>query len=123
MKPYSDITLNFDQSPKTEATIFLADGVKPLKIDFNGPFVRNSNGQIVCIDDQNAYLSSDQGESWQAFPVFPNEVFPNEKYCIANSHSLLCTKKGTLILSFIDMGQFHFNWRKKTNKPTKNCCA
>lgn len=116
---HPEITLDFSGAPKTESSVYLNSNAFPLNINFNGPFARNQDFQLVCVHDKNAYVSDDNGNSWQSFEVFSNDA----PFSILDSHSILCTQQGTLIVSFFNTAQFHFNWRKKTNRPTKNCMA
>lgn len=114
---WPDLKLDFSLSPKTEAKVELAPGVLPLDVPHVGPFVRTSEGHLLCVSNQTAYLSTSPGH-WQPFVLFNDSQFS-----VNNSHSLLCTAQGVLILSFINTAQRHFNWRKRTNLPTKNCFA
>ncbi|BBP46080.1 hypothetical protein THMIRHAS_14530 [Thiosulfatimonas sediminis] len=114
---YPDIQLDFRAAPKTEAPVYLAQGVTPLAQAHQGAFIRNAQNQLLYVSDQHAYLSSDEGETWQAFSLFTQA----QKLAVTNSHSLLCTHSGVVLLSFVNTGDYHFNWRKKTNKPTKSC--
>ncbi|WP_319381270.1 sialidase family protein [Thiomicrorhabdus sp.] len=116
MKKHPEIQLNFDLAPQTDAAVFLNEAVHPLQIEHNGPFVRNRQGELICVKDKTAYLSGDNGQSWQAFKLFSTDL----NLSAANSCSLLCTSQGTIILSFIDSGNLHFKWRKQSNAPTRN---
>ena len=111
-----DITLNFRLAPKTEAPVCLHPKIQSLKQPVLGPFVRNANNQLVAIDNNQAHLSEDSGQTWQACPIFKTDDF-----YIGDSRSLICLDSGVLILSFANVGNMHFNWRRKTNSPTKNC--
>lgn len=115
MHAYPDIQLDFKLAPKTDATVFLNPKVEPLSMEQTGPFVRNAKGELVCIEGRQAFISADEGETWQAVPLFSQEGFD-----VQDTHSLCTTQSGVLVLGFLNMGKVHFNWVNKTNKPTKN---
>lgn len=112
----SNISLDFSQAPQTDHPVYLHKNAEPLNIKFNGPFARNKEGQLICVEDQTAYLSADDGKNWQAFSIFDN----NSPLRITDSHSIICTQAGVIIVSFVNVANMHFNWHSKTNKPTKN---
>lgn len=119
MIPHPEIELNFQLAPKTDAIVFLGKAVTPLKTEHKGPFVRNKHDQLLCVHDKSVYISNDEGQSWQTSELFSAD----QNLSCSNSHSLLCTAKGTIILSFIDTANFHFKWRKGAHRPTKNTFA
>ncbi|MDX1796748.1 MAG: sialidase family protein, partial [Hydrogenovibrio sp.] len=112
---YQEIELDFKLAPKTEYAVYLHRQVKPLKIDITGPYVRNATGEIVAVDEQNAWISKDEGKTWKQTPLFAED-----KWSVQDTHALCMTKEGVLVLSFLNMADVHFNWIAKTNKPTKN---
>ena len=112
---YQEIELDFKLAPKTEYAVYLHRQVKPLKIDITGPYVRNAAGEIVAVDEQNAWISKDEGKTWKQTPLFAED-----KWSVQDTHALCMTKEGVLVLSFLNMADVHFNWIAKTNKPTKN---
>ncbi|WP_243755333.1 sialidase family protein [Thiomicrorhabdus sp. 6S3-12] len=116
MIEYPQIKLNFSKAPKTDAPVFLAEGIRPLSIEHNGPFIRNCDGDLLCIHGKTAYLSANDGKDWQAFELFSEQM----PFKATDAHSLLCTRDGTVILSFLNAEEYHFNWVKKRNAPTKN---
>jgi sialidase-1 len=115
MKTYP-FKLNFALSPKVESIAQIADFCEPLETQQMGPFISNTSGQLLSLNSQHAYISDDQGLSWQSYPLFT----ANEQHKITDSHSLLLHSSGRIICAFPDYRDFHFNWRKKTNLPTKN---
>lgn len=116
MQAYPDIQLNFKLAPETEATVYLDELVQPLDVEHIGPFVRNAQGEMVCVDGQQAFISSDEGQSWQTVSLFDTV----DAHDVQDTHSLCVTESGAIVLGFLDMAQFHFNWHRKANKPTKN---
>ena len=116
MIEYPDIELNFRLAPQTAAPVFLHPNITPLQQTVLGPFVHNAANQLVAIHNNQAHLSDDLGQTWHACPIFNTD-----KFYIGDSRSLICLASGVLILSFANVGDMHFNWVRKTNKPTKNC--
>ena len=116
MQAYPKLKLNFTLAPKTEHNVHLANGVFPLKMRYNGPFIYNKCAEIICIQNRHALLSKDDGKNWQSYEIFS----ASQNIYINNSHSLVCCDDGSIVVSFIDANNYHFNWRKKSNSPTKN---
>lgn len=115
MQAYPEIQLDFKLAPKTEETVYLNKKAEPLNIKQTGPFVRNNQGELLCVDGRKVYLSQDNGETWQTRPLFESTDFD-----VQDTHSLCVTESGTIVLGFLNMAEVHFNWVNKTNKPTKN---
>lgn len=116
MKAYPNIKLDFSLAPRTEETVYLHDDVSALDISTTGPFVRNPQGELVCVDGNTVFISQDEGKSWLEKPLFASP----EAFDVQDTHSLCVTENGTLVLGFLNMAKLHFNWVKRTNKPTKN---
>lgn len=113
---HDNIELDFAMAPVTEAPVYLHPAVKPLKHKGNGPFIRNQFGQLVWVYRKLAYVSDDDGKTWQTYPIF------KDKHIAVNDcHCLTLSSKNTLVLSFIY--DTYFNWHRKANKPTKNTHA
>lgn len=116
MIEHPNIKLNLSLTPKTDANVFLNIGVSPLPVEHNGPFVRNKENQLLCINDKTVFLSHNDGKNWQEIELFSEK----QDFSITRSHSIICTEDGTIIVSFINFAKKHFKWRKKANAPTKN---
>ncbi|MBN2605973.1 MAG: exo-alpha-sialidase [Thiotrichales bacterium] len=114
---YPDIKLNFELAPVTDHSVFLHPAVKPLEHAFNGPFARNQFGQLIWLHRKSAYLSDDEGATWQIFPIFDED----DDFVLNDSHCIALSQDNTLVVSFIY--DLYFNWHSKTNKPTKNTHA
>jgi len=112
---HPEIELDFSQAPQTAAVVRLHPKGKVLNTEFIGPYVRNNAGDIVTVEDRSAWISKDEGRSWQAYPLFKSD-----EWCAYDNHSLCITQKGTLVLSFPNIADYHFKWVKAHNKPTKN---
>lgn len=75
-----------------------------------GPFVRLANDDILTVDEVNSYISSDEGKTWDAYPVFEG----TSEYLIRPERALIRTRKGTVILAFAnDKEKANWNWREE----------
>jgi len=115
MKAHPEIDLNFSHAPETDATVYLADNVSPLAIEKSGPFVRNARNELVFVEGRSAFLSKDEGQTWQDYPLFDSDDF-----LIQDTRSFWATESGVLVCGFINLAKEHLKWVKKTNLPTKN---
>lgn len=112
---------DFSAAPKTDAPLSIHDQVDVLDIQPTGPFVRTQNGGILCVDrvdpnqTQQAWLSADEGKTWQTYAIFNNQDF-----AIYDDYALCVSRSGRVYLSFLNLKDYHFNWVKRTNSPTKN---
>ena len=41
----------------------------PLPFTHQGPFVTTGDGGVLCVDDQNALCSRDEGQTWDSTPI------------------------------------------------------
>jgi len=114
MRESPDIQLDFKMAPKTDAPVYLHDKVAVLDIDPIGPYVRNKQNKLVCIDAHQALLSNDEGQSWQVYDLFSSNEFQ-----IHDTRSLCISDSGVIVVGFLNMAQAHFKWHKKANKPTQ----
>lgn len=115
MIKYSDIELDFTLAPKTEADVFLDENVSVLNVQPTGPFVRNLKDEILAFDNDTVFHSLDEGVTWQS-----KKVLDSNSWSVQDTHAICLTRLGTVILSFLNIANLHFNWVKKTNLPTKN---
>jgi len=77
-----------------------------------GPFVNMPDGSILTVDTTKCLISQDEGKSWTTYPIFRD----TSKYSIRNERALIRTRKGTLILAFMnDKEKTVFNWNNETH--------
>jgi hypothetical protein len=77
-----------------------------------GPFVNMPDGSILTVDTTNCLVSRDEGKTWTAFPLFKD----TSKYTIRIERALIRTRKGTLILAFMnDKERSAFTWNNETH--------
>lgn len=78
----------------------------PLPLDRHGPFVLLDNGRLGTVDAEGFRTSEDDGRTWsEPVPVCPG-INPREPA----SHYLLRTRKGTLILVYLNFTTYKFAW-------------
>jgi Neuraminidase (sialidase) len=77
-----------------------------------GPFANLPNGDLVTVEDadnaQHALISSDDGKTWEKFPIFADP----DKFRISYERALTCTREGTVIVSFMNLVErAGWNWQ------------
>ena len=71
-----------------------------------GPFVHLGDGGILTVDSENALVSRDGGETWNATPLFVNV-----KACRTNNErALLRTRQGVIVLAFYNLNEMVWTW-------------
>ncbi|GKT12283.1 MAG: sialidase-1 [Thiomicrorhabdus sp.] len=110
---HPEIELDLSQTPKTDAVVKLHTKVEALNTEFIGPYIRNQSGEIVTIQDSSAWISKDEGLSWQAHPLFKED-----QWSVYDNHALCITQNGTIIASFPNMVGYHFKWLEAKNRPS-----
>lgn len=78
-----------------------------------GPFVRLADGAIMGVDDRDALISNDEGQTWERRPIFTEE----QKLRIRPERALLRTQSGTIILAFINQADYRYSWDREKNLP------
>lgn len=65
-----------------------------------GPFVRLRDGRILTIgpDGGCAWISGDEGKTWQEQPIFTDST----KFNIRIERALICTRSGAVIVAFMN---------------------
>lgn len=67
-----------------------------------GPFANLPNGDLVTVADSDdatqAMISQDDGKTWEEVPIFAEP----EKFRISYERALTCTRRGTVIVSFMN---------------------
>ena len=79
-----------------------------------GPFAILPNGSLIAAEDAanatHALVSQDDGKSWQKVPIFKEP----DKFNIRYERAIICTRKGTVILAFMNMVErANWNWDVK----------
>ncbi|NLV43074.1 MAG: exo-alpha-sialidase [Candidatus Hydrogenedentes bacterium] len=91
----------------------------PLEITKYGPFVKNDDGSLLVIDKNILRSSTDGGKTWSedGTPIDPGLDIA------ANGHvgQFIRTKAGTLIIAFLDMSAYNWDWNNETQGPNPGC--
>ncbi|MCB1224349.1 MAG: exo-alpha-sialidase [Verrucomicrobiales bacterium] len=69
-----------------------------LPFTHQGPFVRATNGDVLCMDSRNALRSADEGRTWTTTPLFG----PQDKFNVSNERALLRTREGIIISAWMN---------------------
>ncbi|RAJ93110.1 BNR repeat protein [Larkinella arboricola] len=75
-----------------------------------GPFVRLADGGILTVHKTKSLISQDEGKTWTEYPIFSDP----EKFEISDERALIRTKKGAIILAFMNLKErSEWNWQKE----------
>lgn len=68
-----------------------------------GPFANLPDGGLITVEDdpeaRHAMISEDEGKTWKKIPIFAEP----DKFKISYERALMCTKDGTVIVSFMNL--------------------
>ena len=78
-----------------------------LPMDKGGPFVELSDGNLITIEGNAAYRSSDDGKTWSELCSICDEPGPGRP---SGSGLLLKTHDGVLVYVYMDMETFKWSW-------------
>ncbi|WP_417381640.1 sialidase family protein [Gimesia sp.] len=82
-----------------------------------GPFIKLQNGSLLAPDAKQSLLSTDQGKTWEPTPLYQEPA----KFHTSNERALLQTKKGTIVLAFMNLAERKFHWDDKQGGPQSDC--
>ena len=89
--------------------LWLHPKLRALPTDKLGPFVHTSDGDILAIDAEATFVSSDEGATWsEPRPIFPGDQVP--KIRVSNERAMLRTSDGTIVAAFMNLEQRHWTW-------------
>lgn len=86
--------------------LVLDERLDQLPFENSGPFVRLGDGEVMTVDSHHALISTDEGNSWEAYPIFMNI----EKYEIRPERVIHRTDDGVVILAFMNQQEYHWTW-------------
>ncbi|MDP6058652.1 MAG: exo-alpha-sialidase, partial [Pirellulaceae bacterium] len=87
----------------TADTIRMHSKGEALPFDHQGPFVTTSDGGLLGVGRSNAFISRDDGRSWNSFPLFQ----ANDKYEARDERALLKLRDGTVVFAWMNERQRH----------------
>lgn len=82
-----------------------------------GPFVKLADGSVLAADSQCVQISRDGGRTWTQRPIFADD----KKFKISGERAFIQTKKGTLIVAFMNMPELCWKWDDKQGGPQPGC--
>lgn len=89
--------------------LWLHEKVEHLPTDKLGPFVRTSDGNILAIDSEVSYVSSDEGKSWSEARPLRGALEKGLK--VSNERVLFRTKEGSMIAAFMNLSERKWTWK------------
>ena len=92
---------------------------KPMPTDKMGPFIRLSNGSILTVHNTETLISTDEGKTWVSRPLFKE----GQNFKVSNERALLRTRKGTVVLVFLNLGELKWGWDNAKNEPIEGIQA
>ena len=69
-----------------------------LGVEHQGPFVTTSDGGVLAVGRESAFVSHDEGKSWEAYPLFQD----NEKYQARDERALVKLDDGTIVFAWMN---------------------
>jgi hypothetical protein len=85
------LVLGLAEANGAEKEILLHPKCQKLPTNLLGPFVRLADGRALAVDKTRALVSSDDGKTWQASPLFAD----TEKFQAFHGGALLRTRCGS----------------------------
>lgn len=82
-----------------------------------GPFLKLSNGRLLAPDAKQVLISVDKGKTWDSKPLYKEPA----KFQTSNERALIKTRKGTIILAYMNLAERKFNWDDKKGGPQPDC--
>jgi sialidase-1 len=76
-----------------------------------GPFVNMPDGSLLTVDTTKCYVSRDEGKTWTSFRIFKD----TSTFLIRMERALIRTRKGTLILAFMNEKEHRRSWNSLTH--------
>jgi photosystem II stability/assembly factor-like uncharacterized protein len=93
------------------ADLWVLPGCKPMPTKHQGPFVRLKDGGILTVDATDALVSRDEGQTWQAYPMFADP----QAFKVSSERAVLCTREGHVVVAFMNLAtRSAQNWDSKT---------
>ncbi|QDV49679.1 sialidase family protein [Gimesia fumaroli] len=82
-----------------------------------GPFLKLSNDSLLAPDDKQVLISQDAGKTWSAKPLYAHP----EKFQTSRERAIIQTRKGTIILAFMNLAEKKFHWDDSKGGPQSDC--
>ena len=89
----------------------------PLNLDRNGPFAELADGTLWTVDGEGMRTSTDDGVTWSEARFVCKGIKPSEP----SAHHILRTKDNTLVMVYLDLAEYTFNWDNEKKEPKDDC--
>jgi hypothetical protein len=87
---------------------------KPLATERNGPFVELGDGSLATVDDDALRVSKDEGRTWPEARPLRCGAKPAH---VGHVAQILRTRKGSLVLVFLDLDNYKWQWDDAKGGP------
>ncbi|MEQ9407966.1 MAG: exo-alpha-sialidase [Fuerstiella sp.] len=84
-----------------DETPLLHPSATRLPFDHQGPFVRATSGDVLCVDAYSVRRSADDGMTWTDAPLFD----ASKQFRISNERALLRTREGVVIAAWMNLNE------------------
>jgi hypothetical protein len=95
---------------KKPAPLWLHPKVRRLAVEPQGPFLLMPRGELLTFNNREVMASRDDGRTWKTRPAWNYGPYDKE-YKLSNERSLIRTKRGTLIFTFVNVNEKVWRWR------------
>ncbi|MGN6193946.1 MAG: sialidase family protein [Ginsengibacter sp.] len=103
-----DLQSGTEKGKIISSSYWVADKVQEIRGLKHGPFVTLPNNNIVTVDGNEIYRSTDEGKSWLPYA----EIADTNKFLISPG-AMIRTSKNIIILSFVNLKEkANWNWQK-----------
>lgn len=92
------------------APLTLHPKVRPLPHAHQGPFVKRDDGAIVAVDDAQSLVSTDDGKTWEAQPLFTAEQQATLPLVLCNERAILRARSGAIIVATMNAREKKWTW-------------
>ncbi|MBK9170178.1 MAG: exo-alpha-sialidase [Bryobacterales bacterium] len=96
-----------------DAPLVLHPKVLPMEHLKAAPYVKLADGSDLTVVETEAFITQDDGWTWQAHPIFA----AGERLKVSNERALVRTKSGAIILAFMNIADRHWAWDEAKNAP------
>ncbi len=105
--------------PAVEIAVTLDPRCTPLALPLGGPFGHNDDGSLMTVDKNVLRTSTDGGKTWSegGAPIDPGMNLSWGGHV----GQFLRTKNGTLLIAFLDMADYKFDWDNARQAPNPGC--
>lgn len=102
-----------EAKPMVQEGVMLDPRVEALSGLPLGPFVGLRDGGILGVGEKEYLVSHDLGATWESLPLFQ----PDQPFKLCGERALLRTRNGVIILVFMNMADYAFQWNAEKRLP------